>query len=100
MPKEKEKNSTSSNKTPTSTKTTKGKSTPSTTKKTEVFPESAKSLMHLWDPHIESFNFFLGDGLKRAVESLETMVVEINGNILKCISFISLFLSFFLSLFV
>lgn len=61
------------------TNTIKGKST-----KNEV-PENAQNLMHLWDPHIDSFNFFLGDGLKYAIEATEPMVMDIEGSRLTCI---------------
>ena len=48
-------------------------------------PESAQNLMHLWDPHIESFNYFLGEGMKRAVESLDPLIMDLDVGRLKCI---------------
>lgn len=44
---------------------------------------NVETMQKLWDPHVSSFNFFLGDGLKHAIKGLEPMEMDINGDRLK-----------------
>jgi hypothetical protein len=53
--------------------------------KAQDIPESAQNLMHLWDPHIESFNYFLGDGLKHAIAGTDPLVMDLEAGRLICI---------------
>lgn len=53
--------------------------------KTQPIPENARNLMHLWEPHIESFNYFLGEGLTHAVEGLDPLVMDLEAGRLQCI---------------
>lgn len=57
----------------------------SKTPKTQNVPENVQNLQHLWDPHVDSFNFFLSDGLKHAIAALEPMAMEVEGKVLKYI---------------
>jgi hypothetical protein len=61
------------------------KDTKSKKTKSQEVPENAKNLMNLWEPHLESFNYFLGDGLKHAIEGLDPLVMDLESGRLQCI---------------